>query len=140
MSGISGFREFSEAVGDGKVSEAPLFGAASGTGGGAPGVPETLEVSVRYFQANLSDEGDRNLLEHIMTTSLRGADQLTKVGNIMVIREDSTFDREGNYMVAVKYCEVVSAGAASSPPSPAEPAPLEESFEIPQGVLPTHDF
>jgi hypothetical protein len=94
---------------------------------------------MRYYVANISDDTDRQMIEHIMTMSLNCTNDLKQVGDISVFREDHTFDKEGNYMVAVKYCEVVPAGGiieTARAAQVAEPA-VEQGQDI---ELPGHDF
>lgn len=68
---------------------------------GGLGYPE--ETQIRYFVACIADDANRAELEGIMTKSLSCAGELKNHGDIFVISETGTFDRDGCYQVAVKY-------------------------------------
>ncbi len=63
-----------------------------------------LQVIYRHF--NLADENDRLTLEWMMTNSLHCGDELNKPGDLRVINEETTFTKEGDYIVAVKAIKV----------------------------------
>jgi hypothetical protein len=89
------------------------------------------------------------MAEHIMTTSMNCANELRKIGDMSIFREDSTFDKSGNYMIAIKYCEVVPTGGVietakatiKTAPAPT-PAPNlgaeSEAMDLPE--LPKYDM
>ena len=58
---------------------------------------------IRYFVGCITDEANRAELENIMTRSLSCAGELKDAGDIYVISESGTFDRDGCYQVVVKY-------------------------------------
>lgn len=62
-------------------------------------LPE-LQVIYRFF--NLADENDRLTLEWLMTKSLQSTDELNNPGDIRVIKEETSFTKDGDYVVAVK--------------------------------------
>ena len=110
------YLESEEKLGELGGSEAPVFGR----GTGAPkkvtspkkGAPEST-LRIKYFVANMSDEGDRLFAESIMTNSLECKDVPKVVGDIAVIRESENFDKEGNYNLLIKYIELVRTGSSS---------------------------
>lgn len=68
------------------------------------GLPEGTEM--RYFVACIADPENRIELERIMTKSLQCAGRGNTVkepGDIFVINETGSFDRDGCYQVVVKY-------------------------------------
>lgn len=67
----------------------------------------TKKIKVRYFVGNLVDKDDVAMLENIMTTSLHCGDDLKNKGDIRVINEVGSFDKDGCYQVVVKYFEYV---------------------------------
>lgn len=67
----------------------------------------TSGIKVRYFVGCLTNEDDVLMLEHIMTKSLHGGDELQNVGDIRVISEVGSFDKDGCYQVVVKYFELM---------------------------------
>ena len=69
---------------------------------------KAIETTViRYFVGCLTNESNRVILEDIMTKSLRCQDQLKKLGDILVLSEQGSFDKDGCYNVVVKYMEIV---------------------------------
>jgi len=70
--------------------------------------PTLSKLAIRYFVANMSDAGERMLAETIMTRSLESQGGLSKVGDIMVITENQHFTKEGDYIIAIKYAEMIS--------------------------------
>lgn len=73
----------------------------SGSKNGKLGFPE--KTVIRYFVGCITDEANRDELENIMTKSLSCAGEIKKPGDIYVISETGTFDRDGCYQVVVKY-------------------------------------
>lgn len=138
------FKDLSSTVDLMPGSESPLFGASMAAPTAA--VPqlshEDLKIIVRYLMANLSDDNDRIVAEDVMTRSLDCANVLSKQGDILVIREETTFDRDGNYLVALKYCEVVPKhGKGALVDTVGEIAlPKEVSGSDIIGEFPQHDF
>lgn len=63
-------------------------------------------VEVRYFVATLSDDGDRAVLESLMTTGLRCGGELLYPGDVVVVQEESTFDKEQGPVVMIKYMTI----------------------------------
>lgn len=68
---------------------------------GKLGFPKSTVI--RYFVGCITDETNRAELENIMTRSLSCAGELKNPGDIYVISETGTFDKDGCYQVAVKY-------------------------------------
>lgn len=68
---------------------------------GAMGYPEDTEI--RYFVGCISDHSNKAELEAIMTKSLSCAGDIKEPGDIFVISETGSFDRDGCYQVVVKY-------------------------------------
>ena len=116
-----------------------------------------IAIRVRYFVGNLCDSQDRAMVEHIMTNSLNTGGGLSKHGDIVVIREDHNFDRQGDYQVAIKYYEAVSkvkdapvvedtVAMASPPKDPvlnedvSEDVADSEDTENADAELPKHDY
>lgn len=64
------------------------------------------ELQVRYQSFNMDDQNDVMMLEHIMTKSLQCRENLQTPGDVVVISEQGTFDKEGTYHTIVKYIEV----------------------------------
>lgn len=71
------------------------------------------DVIVRYFIGVLTNESDVVMIEHIMTKSLNCEDQLKNPGDVLVISEQGTFDKDGCYNVVVKYLEKVDPGSVN---------------------------
>jgi len=101
-------------------SEAPVFGQGLTPNVNPAAAVNITNARIKYFVGNLSDEGDRLILEHIMTKSLQfsnlpntGKGQ-TDPGGLLVIKEESTFNKEGDYVVAIKYLEQYESKPESS--------------------------
>ncbi len=60
-------------------------------------------TQIRYFVGCLQDDATKDELESIMTKSLTCAGNIKNSGDIFVITEQGTFDKEGSYHVSVKY-------------------------------------
>ncbi len=104
------FSQFLETMEDRKMSDAPPLGGASDymlNKDPQYGGSKDTRIRVRYFVANLQDEAERLALESIMTTALTSMQELRSVGDISVFSEQSTFTKEGDALVMVKYAEVV---------------------------------
>ena len=137
------YKEFTEATTQRQSgSEAPLLGAYQATMEdiGAGNLKKDTKLAMRYFIANMSDEGERQMAEHIMTVSLNCANELKKMGDISVFREDYSFDKSGNYLVAIKYCEVIPAGGIIETARNEQIAEETPSIEEQEIELPGHDF
>lgn len=94
-------------IGEGH-SEAPLFGGMSSIANPSPFPPNTR---VKFFTANLADENSKMRLEHILTVSLRCQGLLKNVGEVVVLSETGTFDKDGCYNVMIKYLELCAEPA-----------------------------
>jgi hypothetical protein len=105
------FQEFAANTEDTQGSQEPLVGQSAS-------LAETLvdgdavkkgegAMKVKYIFINIADNGDRVLGEDIMTRSLLCAGSLRKVGDVIVLREDHAFNKDGDYLVAIKYVELV---------------------------------
>lgn len=71
-----------------------------------------LKKLVKYFVGNMDSPEDRQFVSDIMTKSLESALTPTEEpGNIIVIREDSSWTKEGFYLIAIKYMEIVELGS-----------------------------
>lgn len=75
--------------------------------GGSPSLSAFPEgTGVRYFSANLSDPKSRLELERLLTTSLRCQGTLKADGDVVVVSETGSFDKDGCYNVVIKYFEL----------------------------------
>ena len=88
-------------------SEAPTLGSLAN----AQASPFPTNTQVKYYTANLSDENSKLYLQHVLTVSLRCQGVLKKVGDIVVLNESGTFDKDGCYNVMIKYLELCSEPA-----------------------------
>ena len=79
----------------------PLFGRSKKNTSWYP--PNT---QIRYFVGCITDDGLRMELERIMTKSLSGNAGLKNPGDIFVISETGSFDKDGCYQTVVKYLYV----------------------------------
>lgn len=61
------------------------------------------ETEYRYFTGTLDEPEEQAELERIMTASMRGQAALSKPGDVCVVSEAGSFDKEGRYHVVVKY-------------------------------------
>mgnify|MGYP003302145524 CR=1 FL=1 len=68
---------------------------------GPMGYPEDTEI--RYFVGCITDQEHRFELEEIMTKSLQCGGELKSSGDIFVVSESGSFDKDGCYQVVVKY-------------------------------------
>ena len=68
---------------------------------------DTKNTVIKYFSGCFENETDALMAEHIMTSSLRTRANLTNVGDIVVISETGTFDKDGGYHILIKYMELV---------------------------------
>jgi hypothetical protein len=92
-----GLRELTEAMEEHRPSEMGPLGALHVS---SPVMPGVERMKVRYLVGNMADEGDRALAESIMTQSLQPGSK------ILIMREDSTFTKTGEYIFAIKYGEI----------------------------------
>lgn len=90
-------------------SDAPVLGQGSNT---ADRVTANGTV-VRYFVGTMTNESDVLMLQELMTRSMKCRDQLNEIGDVLVINEQGTFDKEGCYHVVVKYIEMVEDSDAA---------------------------
>jgi hypothetical protein len=104
---MSGFNDFITAIENENSSETPALGGANRSVYGTTGKDENSKIRVKYFVANIQDEGDRLVLEEIMTRALDSGQELHKVGQIAIFNEQSSLTKEGDALVMVKYAEVV---------------------------------
>ncbi len=86
-------------------SDTPVIGQSQKTA--LDGESASQKIIVRYFVGVLTNPGNLRMLEHIMTKSLQCRDQLTEVGDVLVLSEQGTFDKDGCYNIVVKYMELV---------------------------------
>jgi hypothetical protein len=100
------FQDFVSAVEDSRVlsNEAPVFGDSKLSKGPSR---EVQTIQVRYFIARMSDTYDKCEAERIFTKSLQCQNNLNVPGDICVFKEESNFDKDGEYCVVIKYAEVV---------------------------------
>lgn len=113
---MAGFKEIEDVVNSiqsnsNADSQAPVFGRSE----------ETLDIAsikkklssqyeVKYKVIDVTNENARLILESIMTESLNPN------GKYIVIKEETTFTKEGSYIVAVKYLRKID----STPTTPSE--------------------
>lgn len=105
----------------GADSEAPVLGSTTPVptstenfdSNKADVVPETIRV--RYFKGNMDDGSDIAVLEDIMNRSLRSGDNLTNQGDVIVISEQGTFDKDGCYHFVIKYMEMAENTVKENP-------------------------
>jgi hypothetical protein len=88
-----------------RYSDTPVIGQSQNTE--LEGESPSQKVIVRYFVGTLTNPDNQLMLEHIMTKSLQCKDQLTEVGDVLVLSEQGTFDKDGCYNIVVKYMELV---------------------------------
>lgn len=80
----------------------PIFG-----GGRKQERQMVSNAEIRYFVGCITNEATRMELEDIMTKSMRCQDKKeVEPGDVWVISETGTFDKEGCYQVVVKYLVV----------------------------------
>ena len=97
------FQEFNNAIEGTKSNQSTLPPI-----GGYEKTPKNTKVKIRYFLANIEDPSMRAMLEDIMTKSINGQGLFTEIGDVIVLREDSHFTKDGDYMAAIKYVELVA--------------------------------
>ena len=89
---------------DKQETETPHLGGYNNT---ADSLEKKLpKLRVRYGFYNLASEDDLQMLESTMTKSLQCQDDLVDPGDIRVVSEEGTFNKDGEYCVAIKYLEV----------------------------------
>ena len=97
------------------MREASLFSGVPPVGGFAVTDKNSklkVKPQVRYIIGDVADPQFVAMLEMIMTKSLNVRDNkapMTVIGDIMVLREDTHFTKDGDYIAAVKYVEMVAA-------------------------------
>ena len=96
------------AFGEVGASDAPSPGSLLTNAANMPAAFPPTTV-VKYYTANLANVESRMRLEHILTVSLRCCGVLSKEGDIVVINESGTFDKDGCYNVMIKYFEFEAA-------------------------------
>jgi hypothetical protein len=79
----------------------------------------------KYLMANISDPDQLRELEEVCNASLRTFGELSKPGDVFIIREETHFDREGYYIVALKYLTI--PGTPGTPVAPSTPKDTEEN-------------
>ena len=105
MSEYTEFLELAEQIN--KVeSEAPILGNSFSTQHLKKN-EDLKNTAVKYIVCNMNNPGDVTLAEHIMSKSLQCRGLLIKPGDILVIKEESNFDKNGEYRVAIKYIELL---------------------------------
>lgn len=116
------FNEMSDAARNFGQSESPILGrsAIAPTVNIDDPTKPRIKTMVRYLVANTCDDGDRATLEDLMTRSLSCAGTLSTPGDVLVVREDHTFDRQGDYQVAIKYYEAVKDTSPLPKPTPGQ--------------------
>ena len=103
---MSSFSDFLSTVEDSNVSESPILGKANATLDSRDKDKAFENVKIKYFVANLNVPGEREMLEIIMTTALKSAQDLAHAGDIVVFNEQSTFTKEGDALVMIKFAQV----------------------------------
>lgn len=87
-------------------STEPVFGAAYKDEVSA--IKEKVnKLAVRVFTGSMCAPDDRHMIEDILTRGVRSQNLLEKPGDVMILSENSTFDKAGTFFMAVKYCEVL---------------------------------
>lgn len=86
---------------------------------------------IRYFVANMSDENDVLMVESIMSASVACRDKPVKPGDVMVIKEETNFDREGNYNILIKYMELADPTSTATQPTAADNGSDKEKSSTP---------
>ena len=98
------FQEYSESV----SKRTDMFSGTVPPLGGIAKTPRDTKVQVRYFSASIDDPEGVAQVESIMTRSLEADMSFDKAGDVVIIREDTTFTSKGEYVIAIKYMELVS--------------------------------
>lgn len=163
-------KEYLENQAETMGSEAPLLGAAGGRPTNpefSTNRPDGLIAKARYFSANMSDHSDLLFMEELMTRSLRSAGELTNEGDLVILAESTNFSRDGEYCVLVKYLELMNNQGSSQlrkaederrkkaeqavvdaqktvedndKPDDDPSDEVEIAMDVPEGILPSHDF
>ena len=110
---MSGFNDFISSIETEGASEPAWLGGANKQVYGTTGREDNTRIRVKYFVANIADEGERLVLEEIMTRSLDSAQDLQKVGQIAIFNEQNSLTKDGDALVMVKYAEVEAAASAA---------------------------
>jgi hypothetical protein len=109
--GLMSYKEFIEATTPTDQDNSIVIGKSgvdkdSTNSTGATGGTNGTEIRIHYYVGSMSDNSDRAFIEGIMSRSLLSMNELNKPGDVSVFREDSTFTKDGDYIVAIKYGEV----------------------------------
>lgn len=105
-------------------SSEPLFGASQDRISPQSEMPFPMETVFRYYVGCLNDDVTRAEVSDLMTRSYRSQGVLKNPGDVWVISEAGTFDKNGLYNVVVKYAEI--PGKAPARAVEVVPAPAEE--------------
>lgn len=105
----------------------PLFGR--GRKAAAPPFPPDTEY--RYFKGNLDHAEAKAELERLMTRSMRCQAELKKPGDVCVIAESGTFDKEGGYTVVLKYLCIPDCSPETKSKSPVSDASTPAAIDKP---------
>jgi hypothetical protein len=65
-----------------------------------------LEIRIHYYVGNIDDPEQRLFIEDVMSRSLTSMNELSKLGDVSIFKEETTFTKDGSYLVAIKYGEV----------------------------------
>jgi hypothetical protein len=64
------------------------------------------KIMVRYFVGVLDYPENREQAEELMTRSILSENTLSKVGDIAIFKEETSFDKQGNAHLLLKYGEL----------------------------------
>ena len=90
-------KEAVEASKDFISHEEPAFGTMNAHS------PIAKEAEIRYLVGCMNEPETRLQVEDLMTRSMQGRGVVKKPGDVLVVSEQGTFDKEGLYQVIVKY-------------------------------------
>ena len=96
-------------------SSEPVFGSPTGGYTMQPDLPFPIGTVFRYYVGCLNDGVTRAEVSDLMTRSYRTQGILKNPGDIWVISETGTFDKNGLYNVVIKYAELPGASAPAEP-------------------------
>jgi hypothetical protein len=101
----SAYKQYTEAVdGSPQESSEPIFGGSNILI--TPGHKVNGVVKVKYLVANMDSPNDVTQVEAINTKSLTCRDLFFKIGDIVMLNEVGTFDKNGTYHLVIKYAEI----------------------------------
>lgn len=63
-------------------------------------------IVVKYFVGVLDYPESREQAEAIMSKSILSENTLNKIGDIAIFKEETTFDKQGNAHILIKYGEL----------------------------------